>query len=243
MNSSFTGASGRVEYDDKMPTRPRRALLGEQMPRTRDRVSEDVSVGAYNIRPIERMDGSRRYEVVLAALATSSGWETLPGRTFIYRDGTSVLKGISRVIQEQNYLSKSISLFGLTLMSVAWVVSLGLLLLVWIWRERPLVKAGQPVFLSIVCFGSLLTSATIFALSFDESYGWSDSQLDAACTVTPWLFFLGINSMFAGLFCKLWRVDLVTQFRRRQVKIMQAAWPLVRRHLLNQNSAQLQTFH
>lgn len=214
IRSSFTGASGHVAFGEK----------GEMF---KDRVADDVSFGAYNIQSIDQADGTRRYEVVMVAKTTSIGWETLPARTFIYRDGTSLLKGPGRVIQEQNYLPPSVSIFGLTLMSIAWVVSLGLLVAVWIWREKPLVKAGQPVFLAIVCFGSFLTSATIFALSFDESYGWSDAHLDAACTLTPWLFFLGMNSMFAGLFCKLWRVDQVAQFRRRQVKIMQAAWPLV----------------
>jgi 7 transmembrane sweet-taste receptor of 3 GCPR/Receptor family ligand binding region len=214
IRSSFTGASRRVAFGEK----------GEIF---KDRVAGDVSFGAYNIQPIDQADGTRRYEVVMVAQTTSIGWENVSGRAFVYRDGTSVLKGPGRVIQEQNYLPSSVNIFGLTLMSMAWVVSLGLLLAVWIWREKPLVKAGQPIFLAIVCLGSFLTSATIFTLSFDESYGWSDSQLDAACTLTPWLFFLGMNSMFAGLFCKLWRVDQVAQFRRRQVKIIQAAWPLV----------------
>jgi 7 transmembrane sweet-taste receptor of 3 GCPR/Receptor family ligand binding region len=215
IRSTFTGASGRVAYGQK----------GEMF---KDRVAGDVSFGAYNIRPIDQLDGTRRYEVVLVTRTTSAGWETVPGRTFIYRDGASVLKGPGRVIPEQNFLASAVTIFGITLMSIAWVVSLGLLMAVWIWRGKPLVKAGQPVFLGIVCFGSFLTSSAIFPLSFDESHGWNDSQLDAACTLTPWLFFLGINSMFAGLFCKLWRVDQVTQFRRRQVKIIQAAWPLVR---------------
>jgi hypothetical protein len=212
--SSFTGVSGRVAF-------------GERGELFRDRVAADVSYGAYNIRPVDESDDTRRYEAILVSRSTPNGWEAIPGKEFIYRDGTSVLSGPPRVIVNENFIAEWARSLGLALMTVAWAVSLTLSFAVWKWKDKQLVRAGQPVFLQVLCLGSFMTSTSILTLSFDESYGWSPSQLSVACTLTPWLFFFGINSMYAGLFCKLWRVDLVTQFRRRQVKAIQAVWPLV----------------
>jgi hypothetical protein len=64
-------------------------------------------------------------------------------------------------------------------------------------------------------------------LSFDESIGLGQTGLSFACQLTPWLFFVGMTTMYAGLFCKLWRLDKVSQFRRRAVTATQVLWPLV----------------
>ena len=72
-----------------------------------------------------------------------------------------------------------------------------------------------------------MTSGSILTLSLDEGLDIDDSGLDIACQVTPWFFFLGMVTMYAGLFCKLWRLDMVTQFRRRQVTVQQVLWPLI----------------
>lgn len=214
VNSKFTGATGRVAF-------------GEPRIRAKDRTGNDVSYGAFNIRSVDQGGGLMRYEAVLVAKsALRDVWETVNGESFVYRYGKTVLKGPSQVV-ESNFLRNSIRAIGFTLMAIAWVVALGLSYAVWRWQDKPFVRAGQPVFLAILCVGSFLTSSSILTLSFDEDTGLSVSQLSVLCTVTPWLFFLGINTTFSGLFCKLWRVEQVTQFRRRQVKLIQAAWPLV----------------
>jgi gamma-aminobutyric acid type B receptor len=81
--------------------------------------------------------------------------------------------------------------------------------------------------MQLLCVGSILESSSIFTLSFDEGAGWSDKQLDVACMLTPWFFFIGQTMMFSALFTKLWRVDRVLQFRRTAVSVKNVIGPLV----------------
>jgi hypothetical protein len=116
---------------------------------------------------------------------------------------------------------------GFVLLFISWAVSLVLSFAVWWWREKQHIKGGQPIFLQVLLCGSFVTSGSILTLSFDESIGLGQSGLSFACQLTPWLFFVGMTTMYAGLFCKLWRVDKLTQFRRRAVTATQVLWPLV----------------
>ena len=151
----------------------------------------------------------------------------MDGESFLFRDGTSNSPGPSRVVSEQNWLPTWARVTGLSLLSISWGVTIALSVLIWLWRDKPKIKAAQPIFLQILLAGSFLTSASILMLSFDEGTGMKDKGLDIACVSTPWLFFLGMVTMYAGLFCKLWRLDKVTQFRRRRVKVTHVLWPLI----------------
>jgi len=70
-------------------------------------------------------------------------------------------------------------------------------------------------------------SIAIVTLSFDEGAGWSEWQLNVACMLSPWFFFVGQITTFSALFTKLRRVDQVLQFRRRAVTIQKVIGPLV----------------
>lgn len=118
-------------------------------------------------------------------------------------------------------------MIGFVLLGVAWLQALGCMVFVWYLRDFAWVKAAQPPFLQLLCIGSIITSSSIFTLSWDESHGWNDSQLDIACAITPWFFFIGNVSIFTALFSKLWRVERVFQFRKIQVKVVHTLWPLI----------------
>lgn len=212
----FTGATGKVQFKEA-----RGVLL-------KTRETDSVSYGAYNIRGNSFNSTKRVYDVVLVSKTSEDGkWISVPGESIIYRDGTTVQPQPPRVILDENLLPKWASGLGLALMLVAWGFSIFMSFCLWLWREKPLILAGQPLFLQLLCIGSILTSTSILVLSFDEGDEWSDAQLDTACVLTPWFFFVGINTMWAGLFCKLLRIErLATRFRRRQIKTLQALWPL-----------------
>jgi hypothetical protein len=113
-------------------------------------------------------------------------------------------------------------------MGIAWLLALlFLVLLSWLKRD-PIVQRAQPAFMQMLCIGSFVTSAAIFTISWDEGAGWTDQQLDVACTLTPWFFFTGHIVMFCALFTKLWRLDRVLQFRKRSaVTARRACVPLL----------------
>lgn len=72
-----------------------------------------------------------------------------------------------------------------------------------------------------------MTSTSIFLLSFDEGSGWSSAALSTACTITPWGFFLGLVTVYAALFSKMWRVDRVLRMQRQTVRTVQVLGPLI----------------
>jgi len=94
-------------------------------------------------------------------------------------------------------------------------------------REHRVVKAAQPYFLYLICLGAAVCASAIFPLSFDESYGWSSTQLSHACMSVPWVFSLGYMITYGALFSKLWRVNKVLQPVHRKIDIKQVLWPFV----------------
>jgi 7 transmembrane sweet-taste receptor of 3 GCPR/Receptor family ligand binding region len=216
ITSVFTGATGNVAF-------------GEHGLKFKERVSSDVRYGAFNIRSSGGANNKTFEAALVGRSQKDESWADFPGEAMVYRDGTTSMPQPPLVIGEQNYLPRWARIVGLSLMTITWTVVFILVFAICWWRDKALIRAGQPEFLLVTCAGAVLTSSSILALSFDESVGWSDAQLDVACTAAPWLFFLGIVSIYSGVFCKLWRVkQLTTHFRRRQVKAVHVMWPLVR---------------
>jgi len=84
----------------------------------------------------------------------------------------------------------------------------------------------QPIFLIMLCFGTILTSLSIIFLGVDEN---SKIDVDRACAVYPWLVGFGDTFVFSSLFTKLWRVNQVfhaQRFERKVVTIKRVLWPL-----------------
>jgi len=225
LKSSFTGASGLVSFQAG-PTRDRDA--------ERYRDADGILVGAYNIRPSSQVneDGLRTYQIVLTDYTFVTGgeakWTKGPEVNFLYRDGTTVAPTLLRHIVEENYLSPFVQAMGLVLFASAAGFSAVALASLWYFRKDGPVLAAQPPFLALLCAGALLMSTAIFTLSWDESFGWSNTSLSIACSLTPWFFFAGHLLMFSAMFTKLWRLDRVLQFQRgKTVKAVEVIGPLV----------------
>ena len=215
VSTSFQGASGPVSFGNDY---------------VKGRNQEGISVGAYNIRPtgVNTETGKRSYEAALTSKWNKeAGWEDVPNTVFVYRDGSTTEPSVLRKVFDENLITESVRVIGLTLMSIALLIAFGSIVLLGWLRKDPIVQRAQPFFMQLLCAGSIIMSATIFTLSFDEGAGWSDDQLSLACTMTPWFFFTGHVLMFCALFTKLWRVDRVLQFRRQAVTISSALWPLL----------------
>ena len=213
LKSSFHGASGSVSF-------------GKENEKGRN--PEDILVGLYNIRPgpVNPETGKRSYSAVLTSTWEGSTWNNVPGTVVVNRDNSTSPPKVLLAFDE-NFITGSVRAIGLSLMVFAWVLALASLLLVGWLRKDPVVQRAQPFFMQILCVGSILMSATIFTLSFDESAGWTDRQLDIACILSPWFFFTGQTMMFCALFTKLMRVDRVLQFRRTAVTVRNVIGPLV----------------
>ena len=211
----FQGASGRVEF------------LGEEKVRSR----ESVTAGSYNI---QRSNMTGQFEAVLTATrrikqtgAMAMEWRLVETAVPIYANGLSTPPETTLFISEANYLEGWVQVFGFFLFGIACCLCLFFGLGVFLLREDRVVKAGQPFFLLLVCVGSIISCTSILTSSFDESTGWSNETLSWACTMTPWFFFLGLVTVYAALFSKMWRVDRLLQLKRQRVNVVQVIWPLI----------------
>ena len=209
---TFDGASGFVKLDNGMIY-------------TRD--EETIGFGVYNLRPVDTPDETT-YEYAITSKRIPGGqWAEVPGVSFVYADGSNIQPTPVREVFENNFLSPSVRAGGFALFSIAAFICIGLAAWTFAKRNSSIVRAAQPEFLYLLCFGSLASLMAIITLSFDESYGTSVETLSAMCTATPWLFCTGYMIVYMALFSKLYRINKVLQFRRRQVKAHHVVLPAV----------------
>ncbi|CAJ1949416.1 unnamed protein product [Cylindrotheca closterium] len=113
-------------------------------------------------------------------------------------------------------LSFGARLYGLILGGLAILCSVICGIFVYKFRNDRIVKIGQPEFLGLVCAGAFLVAIPVVLRPFDEGSGLSSLSLSVSCTSQMWLKYLGILIVNMALFSKLYRVEKVTQMRRRQ---------------------------
>jgi hypothetical protein len=188
LKSSFDGASGVVEFEMK------RNVL---------RNAGNIMVGLFNVHPKvpDAHVDLRSYSTVLLSQYTEqNGWKDIPGAVLVHRDGSTFTQDVPRRFFDFNYLSKGVRIVGLILLCFAWCLVFSLLVLVVWTRNDPVIKRSNPVNYAIICIGSAVMSVTIFMLSWDEYTGWTERQLNMACTLTPWFFFPGHMINISALF-------------------------------------------
>ena len=136
-------------------------------------------------------------------MPVTGSWVPVEGAEFLFFDGTPNPPMPLKTTAEWNYLTHSIHVLGLILMSLALLISIGSGIWVFIMREDRIVKASQPEFLYLLCAGSTMVALSLFFISFDEDKGMSEDQLSAFCSVFPWLFVIGYQVMYLALFFKV----------------------------------------
>ena len=228
LQSSFTGASGNVRFKNNDDGEPENS-----------RDMTDVTFGIHNIRPTETdASGQRGYESILFATwneenehinpqgeVESGAWKVLDGVDFLYFGQTSDEPTPLRTVANANYIPTSTQRIGFALVGLSCFLSLASGGWVLVNRKEKIVTAGQPPFLYILCFGSILVAISLIFISFDEDKGFSKTQLDRGCSVFPWLFMFGYLTIYCSLLCKLWRLSKLMQLRRRKVTIHQVLAP------------------
>ena len=188
-SADFMGASGQVRFHN---------LPGN--PGSRD--GSTVYYGVYNLLPYGIVDDPRRMSD-FAFFYHPDTQELVPENPFFFSDGTTSPPALLRALPPQNYLSPQARAAGLSLMGMA--IAVVFFSAVWVawYRHHRVVVAGQPIFLYLICLGSIVLSLLILLFSFDESYGWTDDMLDKACVALPWFDSLGQLLVYGSLFTKV----------------------------------------
>jgi len=119
-------------------------------------------------------------------------------------------------IEDQLRVSEETRVASLVLMSMSIGLAFGLA--VWVcWHyQSPVVKAMQPLFLLLLCLGSIISNLSIIPLGAQIN---NDSMMaDSACVTTAWLEAMGPTIFYASLISKLWRVNRIFRARGFQKK-------------------------
>merc|ERR1719232_2541942 len=109
------------------------------------------------------------------------------------------------------------------------LLSIGFLLWTYKFSEIRVVKASQPIFLNIICCGTILMGSFIIPLSLDDEFV-SVNGLNVACMSIPWLFSLGFSASFGALFSKIHRVNKIfhnPSFKRVKILPQDVIKPLL----------------
>ena len=124
----------------------------------------------------------------------------------------------------------SIRGYGIALASIVIICSLVFGLWTLKYKKNPVVRASQPFFLAIICFGTVVLGSAIFPLGIDDSFA-SDKTCSRACMSVPWLLALGWSIVFSALYSKLRRVNLIInsakKFRRLKLSEKDVLLPFV----------------
>ena len=140
---------------------------------------------------------------MMSKVESGNAWIDVPGTQFVYAEGSTSPPPILREILEYNYLLTWVQAIGLTLATLSIFMAIASGVFVAFMRNNQIIKASQPLFLALLCIRSVTLTLAIFTFLFFKNNGWTDSQLDAACITTPWLFVIGYIVIYSALFVKV----------------------------------------
>jgi hypothetical protein len=146
-----------------------------------------------------------RYTRHLTAIydGTEDKWTKVKGEDFLFFDGTTSEPQPLHETTDFNFLSPAIQIVGFSFVGLSLFIAVTAALWVYVRRNERIVTASQPQFLYLLCFGAALQAVSLVFFSFDESYGWTQSQLDKACSAVPWFFVLGYLIQYCAIFSKV----------------------------------------
>lgn len=198
INLQYEGVTGPVKFDNNTGTRE----------------AESVTVRIDNVYwSNERSDEEIIQLDSRLAVTVSQGNvdQLIP---WMYNDNTTdVPPSIPPIDHNHNLIPLGAQIFGWALGGLVVFLSLGLISWTWYNRNIFVVKAGQPLFLSQLCLGTMVMALAVIPMGMQGTE--PSLSLDVACMAGPWLMFLGFVIAFSALFSKTWRLVSPTQLEPR----------------------------
>ena len=107
-----------------------------------------------------------------------------------------------------NTISVGAKVLGYVLVGINWILALSMAVWLVLHWSAPVVKASQPLFLVLVCVGTMISSGAIVPLGTD-GFDDGDAAAGRACNSIVVLFSLGFSLSLSALFAKQFRVWIV----------------------------------
>jgi hypothetical protein len=121
--------------------------------------------------------------------------------------------------EQDNLLSRGLIAFGYVCVAIVW--SLSMFFMGWLIRNRndPVVKVAQIEFLMAVCVGTMISSSTIIALSFQAGTNEDTSMATAGCTAAPFLYSVGWVIQYGSLSAKTYRLFRIMENNKNMKRV------------------------
>jgi hypothetical protein len=214
LRTEFEGSSGPVRFNRISASR---SHLGLQFKVMNIKAEETNSEGQVFI--------TARSSAVVEFLSPGVVREVEP---FVFADGSTQLPAnLPDVDIDMNKIPGPVIASGLTLCGLLILTALA-----WIWwvvhyRRKNTVRAAQPLFLVILCVGTLILASSIIPMSFQEPMSYK--ILNVGCMAVPWLTSIGFTTAFSALFSKLWRIgrlhEASAKFQKVNIKVHHVLLP------------------
>jgi hypothetical protein len=237
----FEGASGRVTFNE---------LTGTRNPTTVITIVRNVQPVSDESEGDTEGDTEAQGVFTVASKVRAANWTSesvrVGGRNFIYSNGSPHLpdQWYPQAV-EMNYLDPAFAIVGWVLMGITQLACI--CILVWInllKKSCPLIRAGQPFFLSTILVGTFVYAAAVYPLTVDDNAERVPKQVEGGtgwCMATIWLEACGFVIVFSSLFVKIWRINrifntggccgtragTIRTVRRVQVHAIDVVWPAV----------------
>jgi len=195
LNTSFEGTSGNVILD----------------PKTGSRVSDSAIYSIYNTVEDNELNNQSSELVKFSAVETNffKNGKWFKVEPFIFNDGTSTIPlDLPTQKVDMNYYPTALRAVCWGMSGFIILLSVGFLLWTYIYNGTHVVKASQPIFLNIICYGTILMAASIIPRVMDDQI-MNTNGLDVACMSIPWLGATGFTLSFAALQSKTMRVNKI----------------------------------
>eukprot|EP00594_Rhizosolenia_setigera_P014214 CAMPEP_0178967794 /NCGR_PEP_ID=MMETSP0789-20121207/17827_1 /TAXON_ID=3005 /ORGANISM="Rhizosolenia setigera, Strain CCMP 1694" /LENGTH=821 /DNA_ID=CAMNT_0020653513 /DNA_START=43 /DNA_END=2505 /DNA_ORIENTATION=+ len=216
MNLEFVGVSGEILFDQS----------GE----TNSRIPRNFHFEISNILGHTRDDSMVEFdaEPVYDFDPKTQVWTKQDGKNFIFHDGTTVPPQQLPTLEENEHtLGPGIRAYGYICAICVIICSIACMILTLKWKKEKTIVAAQPPFLTMISFGTLIMSLSIFFLSIDDGVA-SIAVSSAACMARFWTFSIGFCIIFAALYSKAKRINRIMDNARSLKRVRVTAIDVIK---------------
>lgn len=222
LNTSFTGASGKVDVHSETGTREFEGLGYIVSNLVLDSDQSDDEKFHFATRTAIRV----KFPDTVIEIGDPFSWSQYQ------KKAPTALPGFEK---ELNLITPTVRAAGLILGASVMSMCLGWVLFTFSFRKNTVILAAQPSFLYMMCAGVFIMISAVIPMSLQEPI--SKSGLDLACLSIPWLLSIGFVTSFSSMFCRTWRlnkvIDKARRFQRVKVEVKDVLLPFVILLVLN----------
>jgi gamma-aminobutyric acid type B receptor len=117
------------------------------------------------------------------------------------------------VLEDTNGIPDTLVMVGYIMVGINFTAAAICFVWLFVYRNSPQVRVSQPVFLSLVIVGCIISTSTIIAMAQENTNYDIDEDsffnVHTACMAIPWLYSVGFSITFGTLFAKIRRVYMV----------------------------------